>query len=264
MSVIVPALHGIIGGVFAPTPPNIGNRVMWWSTAGDAGGSFLDVAATVPAGNNGRVAAIRTAAGDVFSQSDATNRPLLRFNEQNNLPGLFFESARNDRLVMGAPISPLLANVRSLGAMTVLLIWKPGYAGDHCALHFAHNQDGLRLGVNTSNRVRGFRHGNLSADDEAIMFSAQQFSGAAAAVIFTFNGFGSTFTLHDNFGNSDSATADSGPDGNGWEDGYIGAAIGNHDNFYGNLYEILIWDAAASGGQRTSIFAYATAKWGLT
>jgi hypothetical protein len=260
MSLLNPGLHGIIGGAFGPaTLPNIGNRLLWWAADGTAGGSFTDTAATTPAANNSRVAAIKGAEGTRYSQNSTGARPLYLLNRQNSLPGLLFTTARSDNLQQ--PGSTHLEAVQDATKLTVLVVWKPTAIASVLLNLNDTASDGLRIGTNTTNRIRAYRRGNLSAGNEAVITEAANFAGASAA-LFVFNGHGSTMVLYDNHGNSNSVAADA-SEGGTWDEGHIGTADGQVTGFQGDLYELCIWDDAADSTERTDAFAYATSKWGL-
>lgn len=255
---------GMVGSMFSPGgtfPPAIGNRVFWWDTTGQAGGSFLNTGATTPATDNTRVLSIKGAAGQAFSQTDSDHAPLFRNNRQNSLPGLLFNSSRGDYLEN--PTGGLLNAVHATTAMTILIVWRPLGGSDQCVLHLCRDEQGIRIGPTTSSRIRGYRHGNRSEDEECEMTSAATFA-RTSALLFTYPGLSGTMRLDDNHGNSDTAATDAAEDTSLWTDGQIGAAIGPQDRYNGELFEMLILDAAADSSERTALLSYATTKWGLT
>lgn len=248
-------------GNSALTPPNIGNRVFWWNAAGDAGGSFLDEAATVPASDNARVASIKGAEGIVWTQATTTYRPLFRLNRQNALPGLYFSSARKDHLKN--PSGGLLNTVRQLAAFTVMVVWRP-VARTAVAMRLAGaGNSAFVLATTSASHIIAYRVGDLSQNNFDEIAAASSF-GVASAALFNFLGFGATMGLYDNHANSDTAVTDDADDGVSWEDGFIGANSTGDAGIEADIFEILIWDTAADGTQRTAALAYATAKWALT
>lgn len=259
MSIHLPNLRGA-WGVYALAPPDIGNRVFWWNAAGTAGGSFSDQAATVPAANNVRVGSIKGAEGTKFTQAVVTDQPLFLLNRQNALPGLYFQRSRIDHLE--DPPAGFLSALQDLDAFTIMVVWKPTVA-DACALSFRDNaDDGIYMGTGSANQIVAYRRGNMSAGNQVDITAAANF-GVASAAILTFPGFSATMGLYDNHGNSDTAATDS-ADGGAWDNARIGAKTNLADGWEGDIYEIIIWDEAADGTQRTAAFAYATSKWGLT
>lgn len=259
MSMLLPSMRGAWGS-YLSTPPDIGNRVFWWNTAGTAGGSFSNAAATVPAADNVRVASIKGAEGRIFTQSVVTDQPLFRLNRQNALPGLYFQRSRIDHLE--DPPAAFLTALQALSAFTLMIVWRPTVA-DACAISFRDNpNDGIFVGTGSANQIVAYRRGNMSAGNQVDITAAANF-GVASAAILTFPGFSGTMGLYDNHGNSDTAATDT-ADGGAWDNARIGAKSNTADGWEGDIYEIIIWDAAADNTQRTAALAYATAKWGLT
>lgn len=263
MSVLLPSLRGAWGS-YRPSPPNIGNRVFWWDAAGNAGGTFIDTGATVPATDNTRIGAIRGAEGTVLTQSDITDAPLYRLNQQNALPGVYFDATRGEHLIAA---QPFITALQALTTMTVLIVWKPAPYTDRSIFRFTRATDrGLRIGTDNADKIIAYRKGDASNNEEAIIDNAANFNAAGAA-LFTYSGFGSTMRLDDSRSGSDSVNADD-AEGTAWNKGVIGAGVsptGTFHNYYqGYLFEIVVWDAAADGTQRTAALAYATSKWGLT
>ncbi len=267
MSFIAPGLLGAIAGGGVTSPPGPGNRLLWWSADGTGGTTWQDEACTIPAAISSRVAAIKTAEGLVFSQSDAPQRPLLQGSVQNGLNGLFFSQPRNDYL--GTTDAAFLALLQAKPALTVLMVWKyQNGSGDHNGLQFRPqgSSGGLMLRRNPSTKTQAGRYGTGNTLAEYTSASAITVSHS---VVLSSDGIGGSLKKNRVYvqaaANTANATTDA-TDGIAWTDGTIGANRANpgHNAFLtGYIFELAIFDAAFDATAVGALFSYATAKWGL-
>lgn len=267
MSFIAPGLLGAFSASGISSPPGPGNRLLWWSADGTGGTTWEDVACTIPAGASSRVAAVKSAEGTIFSQTDAPQRPLLQGAAQNGLKGLFFSQPRNDFL--GTTDATFLAALQAASEVTILMVWKyQNASGDHNGIQFRKqgSSGGLMIRRNPSTKTEAGRYGTAGALTDYTSGSAIT---AAHSVVLSSDGIGGTPKQNRIYVQS---TANTGADdtdltdGAAWTDGTLGANRANpgHDAFLtGYLFEIAIFDAAADLTEAGDLFSYATAKWGL-
>lgn len=273
MSLFLPALRGrsptTAGGGGGGGPPAIGAQLVSWSADGVFGTMWQDETCIVPAGLSSRVAAIKTAQGNVFSQSDAPQRPQLQGASQNGLPGLYFNDHRDDYLECVTPA--LLSSLKSQSALTVMLVWKVLVrSGTDTGIHARTSgaNGGIRItrtgGGDDTDAGRTGTSSTIPTYHNATNISA------AYATVLTFAGFGgspkkNTVYVQD-VAKTANANTDAADSAAAWATLTLGArkaSVGHEDFLTGTLYELLIWDAAADASGVTNIFTYANTKWGL-
>jgi hypothetical protein len=265
MSYLVPSMKGI-GARPIIYPPNIGNRVFWWDATGDAGGTFSNSGATTPCADNDRVYVMQGASGQKLIQATAGNRPLFRLNQQNGLPGVYFDRTRHDGLADSTDNWSALKG--STGGLTVALIWKPNWSEQGVYLTMnAPGANGLGIfNTSTTNEISGRRRGNASGSD-AHATMPTMFTPEAVCFVLTTNGPGSSKTLvvADNHSESGSATADSADAGSAWTQFLLGQGdpVLTTRGCTAWFFEVIMWDAYADATARTSIYNYANSKWAL-
>lgn len=272
MSVLLPSMRGALGGVSVPPPPSFGNLLFSWAADGSLGTTWEDSSQTIPAALGGRVGAVVSAQGLALSNSNSLTKPLLQGSVQNGKPGLYFSRSRSDWLGYSTVLieHSTITAMKAASALTAFVVANMGGgAGTSIMSLFevGRNDDSKYLYIR---RTFGgqFTAGRRGTSANQITYTPPATTDAHAEIL-TFDGFVNDLKLYIDAVAQVGSVTPSGSDGStDWKAMYMGChgefsqPVSNH--LQGYIFELLIYDADATGSDLTDLFTYATAKWGLT
>ena len=264
-------MRGALGGVVGIPVPPIGPLLFSWSSDGAYGTSWQDSAATIPAALGGRVGAIKSAQGTMLVNSDINTQPLLQGGARAGLPGLYFSRPRTDRLIWSSGGS-FFTSLKAASALTVFCVTFIG-AGSGTSRYTLYS-------FGTANESRylyaqrtfsgTWTVARKGTTDNKITYAPSPAITDAHAFVHAFHGFSSLSKFYADDPTEDGSISNGSTDtSSAFTIGTLGCAAEEgtsiiFDHLNGFIYELHIFEKLPSAGDITSLFDYATTKWGLT
>jgi hypothetical protein len=224
----------------------VGTNMALWFDASDASTLFQDSAGTTPAtANNDVVGRWADKSGNArhATQGTTANKPTLKTNIQNGLPGLYFDGG--DRLLLAAALDLAVPSIFMVCSLDT------GAAGSHALFEFKQGTLFARLSSNANfgffdaaaYRSSSFALNNTATIATLIAAAANDLdfykNGGAAVNVATGSAFGARTASQ------------------------IGANAGAASFHLGHIYEMIMLSVEPSAGLRTAIRDYLNAKWSI-
>jgi len=251
--------------------------VLHFDAANIAGQLFQDTALSVQAVAGALIAGFKdlSASGSNFTQAISTQRPTYQASIKNGLPGVRFTGAAYQFLsAVSTALAQLLQSSSNFGA---LVVFTPASLVSSTQIA----AEPLTFGLNTSNAVQHCKF-SQSRSNGAVYFenngsgtnNLNVAAGLTANTIFKCvnRWTAGTQALAINSLTEGTLTGVTGSSGATWNFGYIGAGFDAGVTgattynatypFDGWVHEIIIYNAALTTADRSSLLSYATTKWG--
>ena len=232
-----------------------------------AGAVFADaLRTTAQTANGGAVQGLADLSGNNNHLSQPTTglAPAFQTNSQNNKPGLRFVGTSSQLLkqLAGANWMSSLQN----SSLTYLLVFKPASIDASTRAAFGIGNSGAGDGHNSVSFAIGGTSYVAAARNTVASFNSAHAMGFNTAntllkVVCRIDATSNNIFTLINGAAETTATISGALIGSVWDTFELGGSL---PNFYleGWLYEFSLWSTLASSGQRDTLMAYATAKWG--